>query len=208
MIASYYSRRSTLLAVSSIALILLISIGLLYHGNTNEASRPIFQNDHGRLSGQLKEDSESAAAKTPEKESYNPEPSAGSSPDETTWAKPSLSKTSSSTASAQTTSLSGSTGLSVSEIQEMCDHETQQQQKSWRFDPARDSANYGLEDEQCESAFPELYHEINRAQKWRFENHGNITEEDLDLGWKEVGVLRAMIYERQVCWYRQCIRGQ
>ncbi|KAB2580669.1 KDEL motif-containing protein 2 [Lasiodiplodia theobromae] len=40
----------------------------------------------------------------------------------------------------------------------------------WQFDPKRDALNYGLTDEQCNAAFPDLFMELDRAQDFFSEN--------------------------------------
>jgi hypothetical protein len=68
----------------------------------------------------------------------------------------------------------------------------------WAFDHRRDQRNFGLSDEQCDAAFPDLYREIDRAVAWRRNsNLRNITAADLDVSWK-TEMLRAMIFDGQV----------
>ncbi|KAL9097572.1 MAG: hypothetical protein Q9165_000468 [Trypethelium subeluteriae] len=193
MVGSHYSRRSTLLGVTSIALILLISIALLYHQSGTEIRQPIFEHEPEHITS-AKGDSRGGTSQLSSTEHAASESSSPLNSDEEIWAKPFETKT----ATHPTMAAVQTPSLSLAQIEEMCRREGLLEQKTWKFDPARDSANYGLEAEQCESAFPDMYHEIYRAQKWRQENHGNITEGDLDLGWKDFGVLRAMIYERQL----------
>jgi hypothetical protein len=68
----------------------------------------------------------------------------------------------------------------------------------WSFDHRRDQRNFGLSDDQCDAAFPDLYREIDRAVAWR-RGSGlhNITPADLDVSWK-TEMLRAMIFDQQV----------
>ena len=195
MIGSYYSRRSTSLGVASIAFILLISVALLYHQKVTGIAQPIFEYDKQRYDSQQKEAYETASPDPdfPDTESIDSE----SSPGDEIWAKPSE-PTTEELSSTTTSSSTMPSPSSFSELEQMCDREGVLKHKTWKFDPARDSANYGLDNEQCESAFPDLFQEIYRAKQWRQENRGNITEADLDLGWRPFGVLRAMIYERQV----------
>ncbi|KAL1622161.1 hypothetical protein SLS54_005228 [Diplodia seriata] len=40
----------------------------------------------------------------------------------------------------------------------------------WQFDTQRDSLNYGLTDEQCDAAFPDLFLELDRAQDFFSDN--------------------------------------
>jgi hypothetical protein len=69
---------------------------------------------------------------------------------------------------------------------------------SWSFDHHRDQRNFGLSDDQCDAAFPDLYREIDRAVAWRKNSKlRNITPEQLDVSWK-TELLRAMIYNGQV----------
>lgn len=66
--------------------------------------------------------------------------------------------------------------------------------KPWVYNVTRDSDNYGLSDEQCDLAFPELYHSIHET----IEYIGRpITLEDT-MGDENWGETRAMIYDSQV----------
>ncbi|KAH9825608.1 DUF821 domain-containing protein [Teratosphaeria destructans] len=66
----------------------------------------------------------------------------------------------------------------------------------WHFDFRRDHNNYGLSDEQCDEAFPELYHEIDRAaRQWRGRN---ITSESLELYGKNEAGVRVMLVDQQL----------
>ncbi|KAL9096838.1 MAG: hypothetical protein Q9165_000802 [Trypethelium subeluteriae] len=67
----------------------------------------------------------------------------------------------------------------------------------WKFDPTEDAENYGLDDAQCDAAFPALYFEIDRAAAW-WRSNRNITLEDVDISWKGSGMVRAMIYGHQL----------
>lgn len=67
----------------------------------------------------------------------------------------------------------------------------------WTFSPETDGADYGLSDQQCDAAFPQMYAELNRAVAYTHAA-GNITADDVDISWKESGVVRAMIYDRVV----------
>jgi hypothetical protein len=69
---------------------------------------------------------------------------------------------------------------------------------AWAFDARRDQRNFGLSDDQCNAAFPDLYYEIDRAAAWRRGlGHRNVTPDDLDIKWKDE-MLRAMIFDGQV----------
>lgn len=74
--------------------------------------------------------------------------------------------------------------------------------KTWSWDPQRDRDNHSLSSEQCSSAFPLLYQEIDRAQNyWKLRSeygNGNITSETIDLAWSVDGGLRCMIYEQNL----------
>lgn len=70
----------------------------------------------------------------------------------------------------------------------------------WDFDAKRDAKNYGLSPEQCDAAFPKLWAELDRAVAHR-KKIGKITPDEVKIGWKVDGIVRAMIYDRQV--YRQ-----
>lgn len=69
--------------------------------------------------------------------------------------------------------------------------------EGWSFDAKRDAKNYGLSPEQCDAAFPKLWAEIDRAVAHR-KKVGNITPDEVKIGWKIDGIVRAMIYDRQV----------
>ncbi|KAI9656223.1 MAG: hypothetical protein M1821_004886 [Bathelium mastoideum] len=73
--------------------------------------------------------------------------------------------------------------------------ESSPEEEGWTFDVQRDSGDYGLSDWQCQAAFPQLYAELNRALAY-VHIEGNITIEDVDISWKERGLVRAMIYDR------------
>ena len=68
----------------------------------------------------------------------------------------------------------------------------------WKFDPSRDSTAYILDSEQCQSAFPGLFAEIERGVASRKEL-GNITAEDLDISPRGNGAVHALILDQQVC---------
>lgn len=67
----------------------------------------------------------------------------------------------------------------------------------WMFDFKRDRNNFGLDDEQCESAFPGQYEDIERAVKVR-KRWGKVTEADLSSFELTKGMVRAMIYDKEV----------
>lgn len=67
----------------------------------------------------------------------------------------------------------------------------------WEFDYKRHGRKYGLSEDQCSTAFPELYKEVDRAVEFR-RRVGNITLSDLDVGWRGDGIVRAMIHDNQL----------
>jgi len=58
-----------------------------------------------------------------------------------------------------------------------------QTQREWTYEYPRDARNYGLDEAQCLSAFPDLYKEVDRAVAW-WKEKGGITERELDVGWR------------------------
>ncbi|KAI5370822.1 Putative glycosyl transferase CAP10 domain-containing protein [Septoria linicola] len=68
--------------------------------------------------------------------------------------------------------------------------------RSWIYNWARDSNNAALSAGQCDLAFPELYHEIDRA-KQHFSGK-SITEKDIDLSSGNEGGVRILVTESQV----------
>lgn len=61
----------------------------------------------------------------------------------------------------------------------------QLEESSWEFDPKRDSLNYGLSDDQCESAFPDLFQELDRARDFLLDQNRRIKETDMRLDAKD-----------------------
>jgi hypothetical protein len=68
--------------------------------------------------------------------------------------------------------------------------------KAWEFQPDRDAEDYGLTDNQCSSAFPKLFIEIDKAVARRENNP--ITMEELDSREKSNGLIRGMIFNAEV----------
>ena len=68
---------------------------------------------------------------------------------------------------------------------------------TWIFNTTRDEKAYSLTEERCDSAFPALFTEIERAVEYR-KKVGIITQEDVDISWKDVEAVRAMIIDQQV----------
>jgi hypothetical protein len=70
---------------------------------------------------------------------------------------------------------------------------------NWEFDVNLDGGDYGLSDERCDAAFPDYYHEIERAVAWRKEQDlPNIEESQMDISWRNSEIMRLMIFDRQV----------
>lgn len=67
---------------------------------------------------------------------------------------------------------------------------------SWEFQASRDADNYGLSDQQCKTAFPKLFGEIEKSVASR--QLSNITAEDLDSQKWLNGMVRGMVYNGEV----------
>ena len=67
----------------------------------------------------------------------------------------------------------------------------------WEFEYKRHGRHYGLSEQQCEVAFPALYEEVDRAVEYR-RRVGNVTRDELDVGWRGDGIVRAMIHDNQL----------
>jgi hypothetical protein len=67
----------------------------------------------------------------------------------------------------------------------------------WTYDPQTDANKYGLSPSQCHTAFGDLFQEISRAATYR-RQIGDVTPSELDIQWKEYGVVRAMLYNQKV----------
>lgn len=74
---------------------------------------------------------------------------------------------------------------------------TEEQENFWTFNYKRDRNNYGLNEEQCLSAFPGQYEDIERAVKVR-NRWAKVTEQDLSSFDLSKGMVRGMIYDREV----------
>ncbi|KAK4981555.1 hypothetical protein LTR66_009898 [Elasticomyces elasticus] len=67
----------------------------------------------------------------------------------------------------------------------------------WTYEYPRHSLNYGLTNDQCDAAFPGLFKEIERSVAyWR--KSGGIRPSNIELSWRESGVVRMMIYNGQL----------
>lgn len=67
----------------------------------------------------------------------------------------------------------------------------------WKFETARDGDNYGLSRAQCQTAFPKLYIEIEKAVVAR--RGRNITFDELNSKPLRHSMGRAMVYQGAVC---------
>jgi hypothetical protein len=70
--------------------------------------------------------------------------------------------------------------------------------EGWVFDYKKHGRNYGLSDEQCNFAFPDLYREIDRAVEHRKTVVGNITPDETEVEWRGDGIVKAMIHDNQL----------
>lgn len=68
----------------------------------------------------------------------------------------------------------------------------------WQYNYERDGRNYGLSEDQCNAAFPELYKEIDRAVQHRREKWGKITPDETEVAWRGDGIVQAMIHDNQL----------
>ena len=56
--------------------------------------------------------------------------------------------------------------------------------KSWIYEPLKDAENFALNREQCDSAFPDLWYEIDRSVNvWKHNISRQITANDTSLEW-------------------------
>jgi hypothetical protein len=68
----------------------------------------------------------------------------------------------------------------------------------WEYDSARDHHNIGLSTAQCDSAFPDLYFEIERAATvWQEKKH-TISRDDISIDWRKDGAFQALIVGNQL----------
>lgn len=82
--------------------------------------------------------------------------------------------------------------------QEILANATGEEDEAWVFSYRRDRKDYGLDEDQCQAAFPGLYEDIERSKKlWKLK--GKVTERHLSSFELTKGMVRALIYEGQVC---------
>jgi hypothetical protein len=72
--------------------------------------------------------------------------------------------------------------------------------KSWRFTFGRDDKNLALDDAQCDSAFPGLFEEPDRAMRF-YKDKRIILEDVKSIPITGDGMVHAMIYDKEVCFY-------
>ncbi|KAK6080917.1 O-glucosyltransferase rumi-like protein [Seiridium cupressi] len=77
-------------------------------------------------------------------------------------------------------------------------------EEQWAFETQRDALNFGMSDEQCDIAFPDLYWELERARDHIIETKGSIFEKDVHVDRKEEysgrqhGEFQVMIYDGEL----------
>ena len=69
---------------------------------------------------------------------------------------------------------------------------------AWSFNASADGNNYALTHAQCDTAFPDLYYEIDRAVAHRNERSLPITPEDVSISWRNDAAFRGLIHENQL----------
>jgi hypothetical protein len=73
---------------------------------------------------------------------------------------------------------------------------TSRNDSTWQFEAKRDGNNHGLSEEQCRSAFPKLFVEIDKSASVRENNH--IQFKDVDGVTVEDGMVRGIIDQGEV----------
>lgn len=71
-------------------------------------------------------------------------------------------------------------------------------QDGWVFDYKKHGRHYGLTEEQCNFAFPDLYREIDRAVDHRKNVAGEITQDETNVEWRGDGMVKAQIHDNQL----------
>jgi len=73
---------------------------------------------------------------------------------------------------------------------------------NWTWNPSRDRNNHALTAAHCDTTFPDLYFEIDRAATfWKERNEGRkLTKEQYGLDWSEDGGLSVLIHDQQVLY--------
>ena len=71
--------------------------------------------------------------------------------------------------------------------------------KDWVYEPLKHAENFALNHQQCDIAFPDLWHEIDRSvDYWKHNLSRPITANDTSLEWREEGAFRALIHRNQL----------
>ena len=70
--------------------------------------------------------------------------------------------------------------------------------KPWTFNVTEDGNNFALTQTQCDSAFPDLFYEIDRAVAHRNDRSLPITPEDVSISWRNDAAFRGLIHENQL----------
>lgn len=68
----------------------------------------------------------------------------------------------------------------------------------WSFNASEDGNNYALTKSQCDTAFPDLYYELDRAAALRKDREIPITHEDVSIEWRNDAAFRGLIHENQL----------
>lgn len=68
----------------------------------------------------------------------------------------------------------------------------------WYFNTSRDGNNHALTQVQCDTAFPDLYYEIERAVTYRKDHSLPIEPEDVSISWRNDAAIRGLIYDNQL----------
>jgi hypothetical protein len=76
--------------------------------------------------------------------------------------------------------------------------ESSTSRSGWQFVSARDADNYGLNEEQCNVAFPKLFVELEKSVQQRKENRSMIIAQDVRSRRIEDGMVRGLIYDGEV----------
>jgi hypothetical protein len=70
--------------------------------------------------------------------------------------------------------------------------------KSWSFNASEDANNFALTQQQCDSAFPDLYYEIDRAVVHRNDRSLPIEPPDVSISWRNDAAFRGLIHDNQL----------
>lgn len=70
--------------------------------------------------------------------------------------------------------------------------------KPWTFNVTEDGNNFALTQTQCDSAFPDLFYEIDRAVAHRNDRSLPVKPEDVSISWRNDAAFRGLIHENQL----------